>query len=232
MADLLIMIKESIWHLGPILVAGIIAIAIVLERIRALYFNYPIRNEKAFFNRIQEMVMEGKITDAVALCERYGNKPVAQVVRKALLRAHQPDSLIENGLELAVEEAIQKVQKRTPYLATIANVSTLLGLLGTIGGLIHSFNAISGADAAQRTAMLAKGISEAMNATMFGLAVAIPCMVLFSFLVNKTNSLVSDIEASAVRTFDIIKQRYFLAETKAIKANQLRPVNPGFQNRG
>jgi biopolymer transport protein ExbB len=94
------------------------------------------------------------------------------------------------------------VQKRTVFLATIANVATLLGLFGTIAGLIQAFEAVGAADAQQKSALLAQGISTAMNATMLGLAVAIPCMIAFSFLMNRTNQLTGDIEQSAIRALD------------------------------
>ncbi len=173
-----------------------------------------------FFDKLQELVMAGKVGEAVALCDRYPTKPVARVVKQALLRAHQPESLIEHGLQLAVADVTGWIQKRTGFLATIANVATLLGLLGTIAGLITSFQAVGGADPQQKSALLAAGISTAMNATMMGLGVAIPCMVAFSFLINKSNRLVSDVESSAIRSLDILKQRYYGVEVELLKSAQ------------
>jgi biopolymer transport protein ExbB len=154
-------------------------------------------------------VMSDRLLEAWTLCEQYRDKPVAQVTKEALLRAHQPETLIEDGLQLAASEASEKVINRTAYLATIANVSTLLGLLGTIVGLIRSFDAIGSANAQQRSALLAAGISTAMNATMMGLGVAIPCMIAFSILINRTNHLNTAIEQAAVRMMDMLKQRYY-----------------------
>lgn len=208
--------KNNIAHVAPILLAGGFAVAIIVERSKALYTTYPIKDQQGFFDKITDLILAGKLSDAVALCDRYQNKPVARVVKQGLLRAHQPESLIEHGLQLAVGDATQPIQKRTSFLAMIANVATLLGLLGTIAGLIHSFEAVGHADAQQKSALLAAGISTAMNATMMGLGVAIPCMVAFSFLMNKTNKLISEIDQSAVRTMDILKQRYYAAETAAI----------------
>src|SRR6185437_59782 len=151
----------------------------------------------------------------ISHCDRYQEKPVAQVVKQGLLRAHQPETLVEHGLQIAIGEATQTVQKRTTFLATIANVATLLGLFGTIAGLIASFDAVGHADPQQKSALLAAGISTAMNATMMGLAVAIPCMVAFSFLMNRTTKLIVDIDSSAIRTLDILKQRYYSAESSA-----------------
>lgn len=205
-------LKDNFYHVAPILIAGGLGIAIVLERTKALLWTYPIPNMPRFFDKLRDLVMADRLSEAITLCEQYRNKPVAKVAKEALLRAHQPESLIEDGLELAVTEAVQQVQRRTSYLSTIANVSTLLGLLGTIVGLIQSFEAIGSANAQQRSALLAAGISSAMNATMMGLAVAIPCMIAFAFLVSHTNALNTSIEQAAIRMMDIIKQRYYDAE--------------------
>jgi len=126
--------------------------------------------------------------------------------------AHQPEPLIESTLEISIHEAQQAIQKRTAFLSTIANVATLLGLFGTIAGLISSFEAVGAADPQQKSALLAAGISTAMNATMMGLAVAIPCMVAFSFLMSQSNRLVSEVEQAAVRVLDLLKQRYYSAQ--------------------
>jgi biopolymer transport protein ExbB/TolQ len=216
MSAFLDFIRGNFLHVAPILIAGVFAVAITLERTRALFKTYPIQNSRDFFEKITDLVISGKAAEAISYCDRYSEKPAAQVVKQALLRAHQPETLIEHGLQIAVGEATQKVQRRTTFLATIANVATLLGLFGTIAGLISSFDAVGHADPQQKAALLAAGISTAMNATMMGLAVAIPCMIAFSFLMNKTNRLIGEIDASAIRTMDILKQRYYAAETKGL----------------
>ena len=218
MGNFMQFLRDSFFHVAPILIAGAIAVAIIVERSRALFSKYPIRDSHGFFEKITDLVLAGKLAEAIAICDRNTGKPAAQVVKQALLRAHQPETLIEHGLQLSVGEATQAIQKRTSFLATIANVATLLGLFGTIAGLIASFEAVGHADPQQKSALLAAGISQAMNATMMGLAVAIPCMVAFSFLMNKTNRLVADIEHSAIHAMDILKQRYYAAEVGAVRA--------------
>lgn len=216
MSDLFETIRTSFWHVLPIFIAATFALAIIAERVKALYSTYPVRDLEGFFDKLTDLVMGGKLAEAVALCDRYPAKPTAQVAKQALLRAHQPENLIENGLQLSVGQFTQSIQKRTAFLATIANVATLLGLFGTIAGLIHSFQAVGHADAQQKAALLASGISTAMNATMMGLAVAIPSMVAFSFLMSRTNQLIAETDHSAVRTLDILKQRYYSAESEAL----------------
>ena len=125
-------------------------------------------------------------------------------MKTALERVHQPEELIMNAIELSRNKFAEKIQKRTSYLATIANVATLLGLLGTIAGLIESFAAVGHADAQQKAALLANGISTAMNATMLGLGVAVPCMIIFSFFINKANRLVAELEGAGLMVLDSI----------------------------
>jgi len=207
--DIMGFLRDNFLHVAPILAAAFVALAIILERTRALFLVYPIRDRKNFFDKIRALVMADRLVDAVALCNAYGRSPIAQVVKEGIMRAHQPEEMVADGLQLAVGEMNQDVQRRTAFLATIANVATLLGLFGTIAGLIHSFQAVGSADPQQKSVLLAAGISTAMNATMLGLAVAIPCMVAFSFLMNKTNRLSADIEHSAIRTLDILRARYY-----------------------
>ncbi len=216
MSDFLEFIKTSFWHVSPILAAAGFGTAIILERSRALFNTYPIKDTEAFFDRIAALIATGKLAEAIAVCDKLSFKPVAQVTKQALLRAHQPEELIESGLVLEVGRVNQVIQQRTAFLATIANVATLLGLFGTIAGLIHSFEAIGHADAQQKSALLAAGISQAMNATMLGLGVAIPCMVAFSFLANRSQKLVNDVDGAAVKVLDLLRQRYYAAEFEAL----------------
>jgi biopolymer transport protein ExbB len=212
MNALLQFIQANLIHVAPILIAGAIGAVITFERTVAVFWTYPLLRPRSFFEKVRSFVLNDRIGEAIAFCESYRGKPVAQVVREGLLRAHQPESIIIHGLEIAVGEAQEHIQARTSFLAMIANVATLLGLLGTILGLIQSFEAVGSANAQQRSALLAGGISTAMNATMLGLAVAIPCMIAFSFLTNRANRLSAEVERSAVRTMDMIKQRYFSSE--------------------
>lgn len=192
--------------LFPILFFGILAIGIVLERFKSLYLVYPLSTH-AFFEKIQALANEDRLSEAVSLCDRYHRKPVAQVVKEGLMRAHQPQEIIEHGLVVAAGIAADRIKARTGYLSMIANVATLLGLIGTILGLIESFNAVGSANAQNRSAMLATGISIAMNHTLWGLSVAVPCMVVFSALMNKTNRLKAEVDRAVVRTLEILRQR-------------------------
>ena len=223
-------IIQNLDHVAPILIAGAVGAVIIVERMVAILVTYPIPRPRSFYENIRNLVMTERIGEAIAFCDRYGNKPMATVVREGLLRVNQPETVIENGLEVALGEALERTGARTNFLSMIANVATLLGLFGTIIGLIQSFDAVGSANAQQRSALLAAGISTAMNATMLGLAVAIPCMVAFSFLTNKTNRLNAELERAAIKTLDFIRQRYFSpgnesqhSQPHIVDANQQAP---------
>jgi len=205
-------IRDHFFHAAPILFVGVIAVAIVVERFFALYLYYPMGHVEDFFTKINGLVMAAKIEEAAQYCNDHRRKPVANVVQAALQRAHLPEGLVRDGIQLSLQKCSRAILKRTSFLATIANVATLLGLFGTVAGLIHSFQAVAHADAQQKSAMLSAGIATAMNATMMGLAVAIPCMMAYSFLMSRTNSLLADIETAAVRSMDILKQRFYNVE--------------------
>ena len=230
--DFLDFIKNNLSHVLPLLVAGVFGFVIIAERVRALFMVYPMKDAKGFFSRIQELVGGGKIQEAVQYCDSFGDKPMARVVKAALVRAHLPEDAVEQGSMLAVTDATRSIQKRTSFLATIANVATLLGLLGTIAGLIASFSAVAHADAQQKSALLSAGISTAMNATMMGLGIAIPCMIAFSILVARANKVVGEIEDSAMKTVDLLKLRYYSAEVGEMNSlsnghGKLRAVSNG-----
>jgi biopolymer transport protein ExbB len=205
-------IRDHFWHAFPILLCGGIAVAITIERFWALFVYLPLMHADAFFDRISGFVMKAQFAEAVKLCEMNKRKPTANVVLSALTRAHLPESVIHDGLQLSLQKATRSIQTRTAYLATIANVATLLGLFGTIAGLIASFEAVGHADAQQKSALLAAGIATAMNATMLGLGVAVPCMIVYAILMNKTSAFMAELEHTAVKSLDIMKQRFYSSE--------------------
>jgi biopolymer transport protein ExbB len=205
-------IQENLAHVLPVLVAGAVAVAVVIERSQALFLKYSLRNAKGFFEAVSELILAGRNQDAVALCEKQGDKPAAKIVKTALLRAHLPMEAVEQGLALTHADMIKLVQKRTPILATVANVAVLLGLFGTISGLIFSFDAVGHADPQQKSALLSAGIATAMNATMLGLSVAIPSMVAFAILTARSNRLIQEMDEAAARSVDALKLRYYAPE--------------------
>jgi biopolymer transport protein ExbB/TolQ len=205
-------VSQNIWHVAPILATGVLALVIILDRFQALVSDYPFQFTEPFFEKIRFMVMGDRIPEAIAFCDQLAHKPVVRVIREALLRAHQPEALLEHGLEIAVADVARKVQARTPLLATLANVATLLGLVGTIIGLIQSFEVLGAAGAQERSAMLTRGVGTAMNATLLGLAVAVPSLVAYGFLTHRANQLLAEVDVVAIRMLDLLKQRLYTVD--------------------
>lgn len=111
-------------------------------------------------------------------------------------------------MEEVVLEYSLRLQKRTPFLATLANVATLLGLLGTIVGLIAAFSAVANADPSEKASLLSSSISVAMNTTAFGLMTAIPLVFVHALLQSKTASIVDTMEMAGIKLMNSIGQRF------------------------
>ncbi len=182
-----------------ILVTLVIAIAIIVERFAYIAVKNRIDTTK-FVNRIIELINNGSVKNAVELCSM--SNAALPIITGAGLQQHGKGAReIQNAFELAAMTELPKLEKRTHYLSMIANVATLLGLLGTIIGLIQSFQAVSAADSSQKAALLSAGIAVAMNTTAFGLIVAIPCMVFHSYIQSKTNSIIDEINENIARIY-------------------------------
>jgi biopolymer transport protein ExbB/TolQ len=181
--------------------ALVFGIAIAIERIIYIAFRSRI-DSSVFVNRVLEMVQGGNAGRAIEYCRR-SKAALPKITRAGLEELHNGngDRAIQNAFELAAMAEIPKLEKRTHYLSMIANVATLLGLLGTIFGLIMSFQAVAQAEAAQKAEMLSAGISQAMSTTAFGLIVAIPCLVAYTYLEEKTNTLIDEINENVARIY-------------------------------
>ena len=182
-----------------ILIVLISGIAIMIERSIFILGRNRIDNN-AFVNRVLEFVQHNNIKSAIEFCS-VSNAALPKVTRAGLEEANKSAADIQNAFELAALAEMPKLEKRTQYLSMMANISTLLGLLGTIFGLITSFEAVSSADASMKATLLSGGISQAMNTTAFGLIAAIPCMVGYSIIQEKTNELIDEINQNVARIY-------------------------------
>ena len=187
---------------------GAFGIALISERVKALYFDYSL-NAQEFVAKVIKLVEEDKVDEAITLCSANQKKPLAYVVKRILEKSDRDDGAIEQSLDIAASEMAPKLSKNLSYLAMISNVVTLIGLLGTVVGLIMSFKAVSFADPSQKQTLLADGISLAMHSTAMGLLVAIPVMVIYSFLHAKQGRLFSEIDQTAAKTIELLKSRGF-----------------------
>jgi biopolymer transport protein ExbB len=182
------------------------AVAFIVERFIRIYLQLNI-NGSSFMFEIQKYVLANDLDGALRVCNATKNAALPRVIKAGLMRSSRSEEQIQNALDAASLEVIPQLERNLPFLALIANIATLLGLLGTISGLIRSFAAIANADPAQRQALLSAGISEAMYATAFGLIVAIATMVAHSILSSKAQRIVADIDEHSVKLLDLLSAR-------------------------
>ncbi len=175
-----------------IFATGIAVIGLVFERAQTLYFKYGF-NVEAFTQKIQSLVLSKKIDEAIVACAQLKEKPLANAFKIILEKADRDDETIFQAQDIAMAETVPLYTRKLHYLSMLANVATLLGLLGTIHGLILSFQAVATADPATKQALLANGVAVSMYTTALGLAVAIPAMVAFSFLTSRQNQLLEEL---------------------------------------
>ena len=187
------------WAIVPV---QIVSLAIIAERVMALYFRRQL-NQKSMVQIFESEIRKGQIDKVIAQAKRIESEPIA-VVALAGAQATQ-DLAGKDEVQLRMDEVLleeqTRLEKRTGFLAMLGNVATLLGLLGTITGMIKSFAAVGSASATEKAALLASGISEAMNATAYGLIVAVPALVMYAVLQNRTNQLQDDLNKASLKLF-------------------------------
>jgi biopolymer transport protein ExbB len=187
----------------PILIVFAFGVAICIERYLKLS---GIRNaNKEVWDRIYPMLDDGDFNgarDSIANNE----STIASLLSMGLSR--QGSVRRRDDIEIAMEESMMEIiptlEKRTPYIALFANICTLLGLLGTIMGLIEAFTAVANADPAEKADMLSASISVAMNTTAFGLMAATPLLITHAMISSKTGEIVDSLEMASVKTLNII----------------------------
>ncbi|MEW6382007.1 MAG: MotA/TolQ/ExbB proton channel family protein [bacterium] len=195
---------EGGFFMYAILAASIFGLAIIFERFYKVGFRFRISSER-FMARIFAHLKAQEIEQAIQLCSQ-SQAPLPIIIRAGLEKHNQSESEIQNAIDEATLEQLPRVSRRTEYLNLIANISTLMGLLGTIQGLIQAFHAVSHVDAAQKATMLAGGIAMALNTTAFGLIVAIPCMVSYSILNSLSDRILDDIDQFSLKLINFLKQ--------------------------
>lgn len=190
----------------PIAVVSVVGLAIVVERFIFLFFKYNI-NANQFMAQIQKLVMANNIDRAIKLCNAAPSAALPKVIKAGLTRANKGEVEIANAIEEATLEVIPNITKRTPTLQSVANIATLLGLLGTIIGLINAFEAVATAPPDMKTQMLTQAISIAMNTTAFGLIVAIPTLACYIVLNNVTKKIMDEIDQYSVKLQNLLVSR-------------------------
>lgn len=190
----------------PIMIVLALGVAIALERY--IYLSVIKRNNKKLLRSLIPLLQKGDFQNAFNTVSN-SNHVISRMLVQGLTRmksSSQRDE-IETAMEESMMETIPQLEKRTHYLAMFANIATLLGLLGTIIGLIKAFTAVAAVDPALKGEILSTSISVAMNTTAFGLMTAIPLLFVYTVLQTKTTEIIDSLEMSTVKFLNLMTKR-------------------------
>ncbi len=198
--------QEGGTFMYPIVVVLALGVAISLERY--LYLTGSKITNTRMWDKLIPLVKNGDFQEALNMTTK-SKSHISKVLTYGLTRVKGAQSRqdIEAAMEEGLMEIMPRLEKRTHYIATFANLATLLGLLGTIMGLIQAFTAVANANPAEKADLLSGSISVAMNTTAFGLMVAIPLILIYTVLQTKTTELVDSLEMASVKFLNIIMER-------------------------
>jgi len=187
----------------PILIVFAVGVSIATERYIKL-MSVRIQNKKVWED-VHPILETGEFDKARGVLKE-DQSAIGGLLNMGLAR--QGSVRRRDDIEIAMEESMMEIipqlEKRTPYVALFSNIATLLGLLGTIMGLIEAFTAVANADPAEKADLLSASISVAMNTTAFGLMVAIPLLIVHANLTSKTTEIVDSLEMASVKTLNLI----------------------------
>jgi len=190
----------------PIIFCSILAVAIIIEKFYHLYKAKI--DTKDFMNNVEITVRHNKIAEAIKICEKTPG-PIAHIVRAGILKHDRSRQEIRESIEDAGHQEVPRLEKHLSLLATIAHITPLLGLLGTVTGMVRAFQAIqekSSSFSPVSPGDLAGGIWEALLTTVAGLIVAIPTVVAYNYLVNRVDEYVLEMERSATEVTNILSR--------------------------
>ena len=192
---------EGGWAMHIILFFLILAIGIAIER--TVYLQRSSINRDVFLQNMQKCILAGDVARAIKLSSA-AKAPLARIVKAGLMRVNRPDSEVQAAMDETALQELPRIEKRTPYLGLLANLTMLCGLFGTVVGLITAFSAVAEVEGSEKAVLLAKGISEAMNCTAFGLIAAISSLVFMAILNGKTQGLLDDINSATVQVMNLV----------------------------
>lgn len=190
----------------PIAVVLVVGLAIAVERY--IYLMRVSMSNRSLWNEIVPMLSQGNFRQAVQVTSK-SDAAIGQILNYGLARvqtARRRDD-IEKAMEESLMEVVPQIEKRTHYLATFANLATLLGLLGTVIGLINAFAAVATVNPAEKANLLSASISVAMNCTAFGLMTAVPLLFIHAWLQTKTTEVIDSLEMASVKFLNAITER-------------------------
>lgn len=197
---------EGGFFMYPILLVLVLGLAIAVERY--FYLTYAKQVNRNMWQKLTPLLQKSDYAQAMRLSSS-SNADISKILTYGLsrLQASRTRDEIEMAMEEGLMEIIPRLEKRTHYVATYANIATLLGLLGTIWGLIDAFEAVANANPADKADLLSASISVAMNTTAFGLIAAIPLLLMYTVLQTKTTELVDSMEMATVKFLNVITER-------------------------
>lgn len=203
--------QEGGFFMYPIAVVLVFGVSISVER--WVFLTSARSSNRNAFDEILPLVQKGDFKGVLSYASDSA-APVARILASGVARlAHtQRRDDIEYAMEEGVMEALPRLEKRTQYLATLANIAMLLGLLGTISGLISAFAAVANVNPAEKAQMLSASIAEAMNATAFGLSSAIPMLLIHTLLQTKTTEIIDSLEMAGVKFLNILSDKRVLTQ--------------------
>jgi biopolymer transport protein ExbB len=190
----------------PILMVFAVGVAIAVERYITL--SMVTNKNQVVWDKVQPLLSEGNFDEARQLTAE-DESTISQVLNMglSLQGAVRRREDIEIAMEESMMEIVPRLEKRTPYVALASSIATLLGLLGTIMGLIQAFTAVANANPAEKADLLSASISVAMNTTAFGLMVAIPLLIVHAILTSKTGDIVDSLEMATVKALNVFSRR-------------------------
>jgi len=190
----------------PILLVFAVGLGIAIERYVTL--SMVTNKNQQVWEKVQPMLTNGEFDEARKLTSE-DESTISQVLNMglSLQGAVRRREDIEIAMEESMMEIVPRLEKRTPYVALASSIATLLGLLGTIMGLIQAFTAVANANPAEKADLLSASISVAMNTTAFGLMVAIPLLIIHAILTSKTGDIVDSLEMATVKALNVFSRR-------------------------
>ncbi|MBI5532774.1 MAG: MotA/TolQ/ExbB proton channel family protein [Deltaproteobacteria bacterium] len=196
--------KDSPYFLIINMIVSVVVVTIIVERALFQLTKYRV-NSKEFFAQIKKLVAAHNIDRAIKLCEA-SDYPILQLVKAGLTHANKSSDEIDAALSERYGELRPAIDKRIGSLWSLANIATLVGLLGTVVGLIHTFGAVAaqGLSQADKQRILANGIAEAMYNTAAGLGIAVTCMIAHLFLSQRAKKLQADLESTMEKVFNLL----------------------------
>ena len=213
-------VEHGGWVMYTNIIVLVVILAIVVERFIFLLGKGQI-NAKGLLEQLRKLIQANNVDRAIRICGSR-NAPLLRIAKSGLVHVHRGEEALANAVEESLVETTPEVKKRIAALWSLSNIAVLVGLFGTVLGLINAFAAVSGADPAKRQEMLAAGIAEALHNTALGLGIAIVAIVFHLILSGMAKKLVADLESFSMKMENFLVLQVRSNPNIAAAANQPR----------